>query len=116
MPHPRASFKDLPTSWLIGLAVGCIVLSEWRTSSSALILSLKKHHGSSSLDRRPPFRANHSGCSLFEGTWVRDDSYPLYQYSECPFIDPEFNCQMYGRPDSGYQRYRWSPLNCNLPR
>ncbi|KAG8483443.1 hypothetical protein CXB51_023193 [Gossypium anomalum] len=45
-------------------------------------------------------------------TWVRDDSYPLYQYSNCPIIDAEFNCQLYGRPDSDYLKYRWPPLNC----
>lgn len=50
------------------------------------------------------------------GTWVRDESYPVYQSSACPIIDPEFNCQMYGRPDSDYLKYRWQPANCVLPR
>ncbi|KAF7816118.1 protein PMR5 [Senna tora] len=59
---------------------------------------------------------NESTCALFVGTWVRDETYPLYQSSHCPIIDPEFNCQMYGRPDSDYLKYRWRPLNCELPR
>lgn len=86
-----------------------------RLSSSALLLSLRNHH-SHFHHQRPMIQANQSTCALFAGTWVRDDSYPLYQSSSCPIIDPEFNCQMYGRPDSDYLKYRWRPLNCELPR
>ncbi|XP_015932002.1 protein PMR5 isoform X1 [Arachis duranensis] len=70
--------------------------------------SAKYHHN----------RNHSSACSLFEGSWVRDEEYPmpLYEYSRCPIIDPEFNCQMYGRPDSAYLTYRWKPLSCDLPR
>jgi len=50
------------------------------------------------------------------GSWVFDESYPFYQSSSCDIIDPEFNCQMNGRPDSDYLKYRWKPLNCELPR
>ncbi|GJX34700.1 protein PMR5 [Tanacetum coccineum] len=50
------------------------------------------------------------------GSWVHDETYPIYQASSCPLIDPEFNCQMYGRPDSDYLKYRWKPANCELPR
>ena len=92
-----------------------LVLVQPHIASSALLLGLKNHNYHHH-NRRPFLQANQSTCALFMGTWVRDDAYPLYQFSDCPFIDAEFNCQMYGRPDTDYLKYRWKPTNCELPR
>lgn len=88
----------------------CYVLVLYMVLFPALISGLGHQH------QMPIVRANWTNCNLFEGSWVPDKTYPVYKSSHCPIIDPEFNCQMYGRPDSGYQRYRWRPLNCELPR
>ncbi|KAL9402315.1 hypothetical protein Peur_006164 [Populus x canadensis] len=56
------------------------------------------------------------GCDLFSGRWVWDDSTrPLYEESECPYIQPQLTCQEHGRPDKDYQYWRWQPHGCDLP-
>ncbi|KAK7358015.1 hypothetical protein VNO80_17314 [Phaseolus coccineus] len=56
------------------------------------------------------------GCDVYEGSWVRDDSYPLYNARSCPFIHGSFNCFANGRRDNMYEKYRWQPKNCKVPR
>ncbi|KAJ6299269.1 hypothetical protein OIU76_020273 [Salix suchowensis] len=97
-------------------AIFFLVLIQTKTATSAVIMSMRNHHKSYH-HSRPMLQSNQSTCALFVGAWVRDESYPLYESSNCPaIIDAEFNCQMYGRPDSEYLKYRWQPLNCELPR
>ncbi|XP_062172944.1 protein PMR5-like [Alnus glutinosa] len=98
------------------LTILCLLLVQSHIAFSAILMSLKNHHNNHQ-HNRPMIRANQSTCALFAGNWVRDDTYPMYQSSNCPtIIDSEFNCQMFGRPDSDYLKYRWKPLNCELPR
>ncbi|PSR90237.1 Protein trichome birefringence like [Actinidia chinensis var. chinensis] len=55
-------------------------------------------------------------CDIFDGSWVRDDSYPLYPSGSCPCIDEPFDCFRNGRGDNGYEKFRWQPKSCNIPR
>ncbi|KAM1263962.1 hypothetical protein ACFX15_033374 [Malus domestica] len=55
-------------------------------------------------------------CDVFEGRWIQDESYPLYNASECPFTEIGFNCFANGRKDGGYAKWRWKPKNCDIPR
>lgn len=59
---------------------------------------------------------NGGGCNLFEGEWIWDDTYPLYQSRDCRFLDDGFKCTENGRPDKFYTKWRWEPEDCNLPR
>lgn len=59
---------------------------------------------------------NLSNCNLFDGEWVRDESYPLYKPGSCSLIDEQFNCFANGRPDKGFQMLKWKPKACTLPR
>ncbi|KAJ0969430.1 hypothetical protein J5N97_022307 [Dioscorea zingiberensis] len=55
-------------------------------------------------------------CDVFSGNWVPDDTYPLYNSSECPFSERGFNCLANGRKDTDYLKWRWKPSTCDLPR
>lgn len=52
-------------------------------------------------------------CDVFDGSWVRDPArYPLYEAAECPFLSDQVTCRRNGRPDSGYEQWRWQPRGC----
>ncbi|KAJ1284304.1 hypothetical protein BS78_03G194100 [Paspalum vaginatum] len=53
-------------------------------------------------------------CDVYDGEWVVDEAagYPLYDAAECPFLSGQVACRRNGRPDSGYERWRWRPRGC----
>ncbi|KAL1555648.1 Protein trichome birefringence-like 39 [Salvia divinorum] len=79
-------------------------------------LFLLSPNSAAELNRSRRTLAGAANCNIFRGKWVYDASYPLYDFSTCPFIDDQFNCLKYRRPDRNYLKYRWQPFSCNLAR
>ncbi|CAH9111500.1 unnamed protein product [Cuscuta europaea] len=56
-------------------------------------------------------------CNFAAGKWVFDGSYrPLYDSRRCPYLSTAVRCTQNGRPDSGYEQWRWKPDACSIPR
>ncbi|XP_010551169.1 PREDICTED: protein trichome berefringence-like 7 [Tarenaya hassleriana] len=64
----------------------------------------------------PHFNSTVEYCDIFDGHWVVDDTYPLYNASECPFVEKGFDCLGNRREDDEYLKWRWKPNHCNVPR
>lgn len=55
-------------------------------------------------------------CDLSKGEWVPDPRAPYYTNESCWAIHENQNCMKYGRPDTGFLRWRWRPDACELPK
>ncbi|CAN8273935.1 unnamed protein product [Cochlearia groenlandica] len=55
-------------------------------------------------------------CDLYHGSWFYDPAGPVYTNNSCPVLTQMQNCQGNGRPDKGYENWRWKPSQCDLPR
>ncbi|GLT92920.1 hypothetical protein SLE2022_107310 [Rubroshorea leprosula] len=80
-------------------------------------LALNLDQSLSRTDKLPfAIERTEEGCDLFSGRWVKDElNRPMYEESECPYIQPQLTCQEHGRPDKEYQYWRWQPHGCSLP-
>lgn len=54
-------------------------------------------------------------CDFSIGEWVYDKSYPLYD-ATCPYLSTQVSCRRNGRPDLDYEKWRWRPQHCWIPR
>lgn len=54
-------------------------------------------------------------CDLFSGEWVPNPEGPYYTNDTCDAIQEHQNCMKFGRPDTGYMKWRWKPDACELP-
>ncbi|KAF6999167.1 hypothetical protein CFC21_015230, partial [Triticum aestivum] len=60
-----------------------------------------------------------AACNLYQGWWTYDaeaSQVPLYREAECEFLTEQVTCMRNGRRDDSYQRWRWQPSSCDLPR
>ncbi|CAN6320365.1 unnamed protein product [Urochloa humidicola] len=56
-------------------------------------------------------------CDLYRGNWVYDEvNAPVYKEAECEFLTEQVTCMRNGRRDDSYQKWRWQPTDCDLPR
>ncbi|CAB4291717.1 unnamed protein product [Prunus armeniaca] len=107
------------------LFISCFSYLDYHTVISGIRsrgFALLGLHGSSSLPSstgnvRPGFLDEGCvACDVFDGNWVWDESYPLYESQNCSFMDEGFRCSENGRPDSIFTKWRWQPKDCSLPR
>ncbi|GER47424.1 trichome birefringence-like [Striga asiatica] len=54
-------------------------------------------------------------CDLFTGEWVPNPKAPYYTNETCYAIQEHQNCMKFGRPDTGFMKWRWKPDGCELP-
>lgn len=66
---------------------------------------------------RRPAAAAQDECELAVGRWVFDDvSRPIYKEHECKYLTEQVTCIRNGRRDDSYQKWRWQPRDCDMPR
>ncbi|KAI0487974.1 hypothetical protein KFK09_027797 [Dendrobium nobile] len=107
------SHQMRPTLTLLPLLFCSIFLL--RTIKLATKLSTSPHQTHYSKNFSISFN---NGCNLFQGKWLLEEpsSRPLYTEQSCPYLTRQVTCRKNGRPDSVYQKWRWKPYGCNLPR
>ncbi|WVZ67181.1 hypothetical protein U9M48_016298 [Paspalum notatum var. saurae] len=79
----------------------------------------KQHHQGKEEGQVPVVPAAPPGCNLYQGQWTFDaagERSPLYQESDCEFLTEQVTCMRNGRRDDSYQKWRWQPAGCDLPR
>ncbi|PIN09910.1 hypothetical protein CDL12_17498 [Handroanthus impetiginosus] len=54
-------------------------------------------------------------CDLFSGEWIPNPESPYYTNTTCNAIEEQQNCMKFGRPDTGFLKWRWKPDDCELP-
>ncbi|WJZ91413.1 hypothetical protein VitviT2T_010488 [Vitis vinifera] len=80
--------------------IGCFLFLDYRALSSPSSLE-------AIVDVLPGFlEEGADGCKVFDGNWVWNESYPLYQSHNCSLLDDGFHYSENGSPNSFYIKWR----------
>ncbi|KAJ9687049.1 hypothetical protein PVL29_015773 [Vitis rotundifolia] len=125
--NPLKSFVGILGFFLVAICfIGCFFFLDYRAISQRLrIRALLGRLSWAIVDVLPRFlEEGADGCNVFDGNWVRDDSYPLYQSQNCSLLDDGFHCSENSRPYSFYTKWlfvgdsiginQWESLLCML--
>ena len=56
-------------------------------------------------------------CDYSVGKWVPDTTRPIYSGNECKlWLAAPFSCRLNHHPDLSFEKYRWQPDGCDLPK
>ncbi|CAN8288490.1 unnamed protein product [Cochlearia groenlandica] len=102
---------------IIGTIVSFIVIV---TSGYLYIVpSLGKGYYNGSSLEFSSYVSDSEECDVFDGNWVfvDDENYPIYNATECPFVEKGFDCLSNGRDgEKEYLKWKWKPKHCDVPR
>ncbi|XP_065876080.1 protein trichome berefringence-like 7 [Euphorbia lathyris] len=113
---PRANRSSPVSRWYMLLVVVGSIVSFFIAIGGGCIYVLPTLTQAFQGSAMSKFNDSIGYCNVFDGIWVVDDGYPLYNASECPFAERGFNCLGNGRKDGDYLKWRWKPDNCSIPR
>lgn len=95
-----------------------LIIAGGINSKSEEITSKRQRAGDSDIEVNM-IRSNTSEgskkCDLFTGEWVPNAEGPYYTNTTCDAIQEHQNCMKFGRPDTGFLKWRWKPDECELP-
>ncbi|KAM7265423.1 hypothetical protein ACFE04_003106 [Oxalis oulophora] len=93
------------------------VLDRFSVCNSTREYSGKKIKWDKGYDEPGRVMERKQSCDVFSGKWVFDNqTYPLYDEADCPYMSDQLACRKHGRSDLRYQHWRWQPHHCDLKR
>ncbi|KAL8481819.1 hypothetical protein ACS0TY_028099 [Phlomoides rotata] len=112
-----STFQSITALFMVGSIICFLVVMGssyfYMFPSSEAVVEINGN-GDKNSSKSSQFLSNE--CNVFDGNWVIDESYPLYNASQCPFAEKGFDCLGNGREDEEYLKWRWKPKNCEIWR
>ena len=113
---PPRGFRKVILLILIAVLLTIIplyLLNNSRFSLQSLEVSL---FSSVPISRTKNLSSQHKYCNIFKGNWIPYAKGPYYtNISTKCVVDDRQNCMKFGRPDTGFMKWRWKPGQCELP-